>query len=452
MTSQLIDRRKFFLLSSATVLAGCVGGRGTDTQPQVPDGAIDPSATASTFANITPNPTTTAPVGNSLFELVQSAPDNRLWSSGARWNAQAQGLIAYIKTSWAEGLQPTSYLPVLFNNGLPRRATKDLDLALSAAALKLASDIRNGRSRPNFNRAIADVRGLVNSSDMARSFGRLSPGTGPYRQLRAYALSSLKAEGARSRGFPSHEATMEKLRLSTFPDISGQMIVVNIAAYDLHAYKDGQPSFRSRVIVGKEARQTPVGPDAISNLKFSPDWTPPRSIINADLVPALQQDPTSLDILSIDIFVNGNKIDDVHGYDWWSVNPNNVTMHQPPGENAILGGVRFSMTNSQAIYLHDTSARPLFNNDLRTASSGCVRVDKSKEMSAWLLANDGQPMASEEIDRAMNLSAPEYVRLSRQVRVEMLYFTSWINDAGVFTLYPDIYNRDTALMGRLIGT
>ena len=453
MMQNLLDRRKFFLLAGTTALSGCLGflPGGTDV-PEVAEGSIDASATASTFSSITPNPRSTAPVGNALFELVESAPDNRLWSSGSRWSASAEGLYNYISTCWAEGLQPTSYLPVTFNRGLPRQATKELDLALSAAAIKLVSDIRYGRTRPNFSGAVSDVRGLVNTSDMFRAVGRLSPSTGPYRQLRKSALASLRAEGARSRGFPSHEATMEKLRLSKFPDISGQMIVVNIAAYDLHAYKDGRPSLRSRVIVGKEARQTPVGPDTIANLKFSPDWTPPRSIINADLVPALQEDPTSLDILAIDIFVNGKKIDNVHSYDWWNVNPNSVTMHQPPGENAILGGVRFTMTNSQAIYLHDTSARPLFNNDLRTASSGCVRVEKSKELSAWLLEQDGQPMSSAEIDRRMILSEPEYVRLKRQVRVEMLYYTSWINDAGVFTLYPDIYNRDTALMSAMYGT
>ena len=245
---------------------------------------------------------------------------------------------------------------------------------------------------------------------------------------------------------------MEKLRLSKFPDISGKMIVVNIAAFDLHAYKDGRPSMRTRVVVGKEARQTPVGPDAVANLKFSPDWTPPRSIINADLVPALQQDSRALDVLNMRVFVDGKRIEDIHGYDWWNVNPDAVTMYQPPGDNAILGGVRFSLTNSQAIYLHDTSARPLFDDDLRTASSGCVRVDRSKDLAAWLLEHDGQYMASEELDRRMSLKKSEFVGLQQQVRVEMLYFTSWINDKGFFTLYPDIYDRDTGLMSQLFGT
>ena len=454
MTLKRLDRRKFFLLSSATVLAGCgsLGGDVKPAEPEVPEGAIDPSATASTYSAITPNPRPTAQVGNALFRLVQGLPDNRLWSSGRHWNPQAKGLYVYISTSWAEGLQPTSYLPAVFNQGLPRIATKELDLALSAGAIKLASDIKNGRTQPNFSNVVTAVRSFARSGDMTPSIASLSPSTGPYRQLRNAALSSLAAEGARSRGFPSHEATMEKLRVSTFPNINGKMIVVNIAAYDLHAYKEGRPSLRSRVIVGKEARQTPVGPDSISNLKFSPDWTPPRSIINADLVPALQQDPTSLDILGIEIFVDGERIEDVHSYDWWNVNPNAVTMHQPPGPTAILGGVRFTMTNSQAIYLHDTSARPLFNQDLRTASSGCVRVERSKELSAWLLENDGQPMAAAEIDRRMKLVEPEFVRLNQPMRVEMLYFTSWINDKGVFTLYPDIYNRDTSLMNALYGT
>lgn len=436
-----MDRRTFIALSSAAALSGCLSNTGGG--PQEP--SYVPLET--TPGSVLSNPATMANVGSALDRLTAQFSNASLWSKNGRWTKKGRDLFAYMSTSWAEGLQPTTYLPDSFNRGLGR-ATPERDRALSAGALKLASDISNGRTRPDFVGAVSKVAQIRAAGDVTGALGNLSPSKGPYRQLRNAALKALRGKGVQAGGFNSLETTMEKLRLRAFPDISGQVIVVNIAAYDLHAYNDGRPYLRSRVIVGKEGRQTPTGRDYITNLKFSPDWTPPRSIINADLVPALQEDPTSLDPLNMTIRVNGKRVNP-HTYNWASVNPNAVTMHQPPGPNAILGGVRFSLNNSRAIYLHDTSAKPLFNNNLRTASSGCVRVERSRELATWLLARDGQPVGEAELTRLMNLDDPKFVSLRQRVRVETLYYTAWINDQGVFTLYPDIYERDGSLVSRL---
>lgn len=430
-----MDRRTFLALGSATLLGACT------QEPQY-------EALNTTVSEAAAPPAGGAQVGSALQRLTSVVGRTNIWGERRSWSRNARTLHDYIQGSWAEGLQPTSYLPQDMNRGLGSYSAEK-DLALSAAAIKLVSDLSSGRTRNAFDASAERVARLQGSGNLTQELADLGPSSGPCRQLRSEAFRALRRNGAASPGFSSLETTMEKLRLRPFPDIEGQVIVVNIPAFDLHAYNNGRPYLRSRVIVGKEGRETPVGRDYITNLKFSPDWTPPRSIINRDLVPALQDDPTSLDPLSMDIFVRGRKIEDVAGYDWNSVNPNSVTMHQPPGTNAILGGVRFTMNNSRAIYLHDTSARPLFGDTLRTASSGCIRVEQSIELADWLLDQDEQPKTMEELQDLMSREESEFVSLKRRVRVEMLYYTAWINDQGLFTLYPDVYGRDEELVAAL---
>ena len=430
-----MDRRTFLTLSGATMLGAC--GRGPEYE-----------ALNITVGEAATRPAQAVNVGGAVERLASLVGEPNVWGRRYNWSRNAYILHDYIRKSWADGLQPTSYLPQDMSRNL-NFYNEDRDRALSAAAIKLVSDLTSGRTRNAFGRSAEAVAQLRDSENFASDLIDLAPKTGPYRQLRSEAFKTLSRTKATSPGFSSLETTMEKLRLNPYPNIDGQVVVVNIPAFDLHAYNNGRPYLRSRVIVGKEGRETPVGRDYITNLKFSPDWTPPRSIINRDLVPALQEDPTSLEPLGMDIFVSGEKIEDVANYNWSNVNPNSVTMHQPPGPNAILGGVRFTLNNSRAIYLHDTSARPLFGDTLRTASSGCVRVEESLDLASWLLDQDGQPKTNERLEELMGQKESSFINLRRRVRLEMLYYTAWINDQGIFTLYPDVYGRDEDLVKAL---
>ena len=96
MAQHFLDRRKFLLLSSATVLAGCDFmqlDEEASAEPQVPEGAVDPSVTASTYSSITQRPVPMANVGDALGDLVRNAPDGRLWSTNEQWSNQAKGAL-----------------------------------------------------------------------------------------------------------------------------------------------------------------------------------------------------------------------------------------------------------------------------------------------------------------------------------------------------------------------
>ena len=50
-----------------------------------------------------------------------------------------------------------------------------------------------------------------------------------------------------------------------------------------------------------------------------------------------------------------------------------------------MGHVRINIPNQHSVYMHDTPHRELFATNDRWESSGCVRVDKVKNLITWVM-------------------------------------------------------------------
>jgi murein L,D-transpeptidase YcbB/YkuD len=106
--------------------------------------------------------------------------------------------------------------------------------------------------------------------------------------------------------------------------------------------------------------------------------------------------------------------------------------------------VKFLFPNSNNIYLHDSPAKSLFNEEKRAFSHGCIRVAKPKELANMILADD-KSWTPEKIDAAMKGSKEKWHTLKNKIPVYIGYFTSWVDDEGEINFYKDIYDRDNAL-------
>jgi murein L,D-transpeptidase YcbB/YkuD len=73
-------------------------------------------------------------------------------------------------------------------------------------------------------------------------------------------------------------------------------------------------------------------------------------------------------------------------------------VRQKPGPKNSLGLIKFLFPNSNAIYLHDTPAKSLFNREDRAFSHGCIRVEKPVELATQILKNDKNGM-NEKLER-----------------------------------------------------
>ena len=205
-------------------------------------------------------------------------------------------------------------------------------------------------------------------------------------------------------------------------------IVVNIPSYQLTLYRNGNPDFASRVVVGKSLTQTIIFSGLMSQIVFSPYWNIPSSIVKNEILPELKKNKHYLE---------------QHDMEW-----NGSNLRQRPGEKNALGLIKFIFPNSNNIYLHDTPSKALFKNDKRAFSHGCIRVEKPKELAIELLKND-RNWNTTKIDLAMKSGIQKVYNLKEKTPVYIGYFTAWVNETDEICFYDDIYSRDIRLYNAL---
>src|SRR5262249_47192621 len=99
-------------------------------------------------------------------------------------------------------------------------------------------------------------------------------------------------------------------------------------------------------------------------------------------------------------------------------------------------------------YLHDTPSQDLFDQDVRTFSSGCIRVERPLELAALLL-EDQPKWSPAAIQAAIDEGRTTTVSLTRPLPVLLLYFTVSIDDAGTVRFSDDVYARDAPVLAAL---
>ena len=258
-----------------------------------------------------------------------------------------------------------------------------------------------------------------------------------------------KPKNAKEKG-ASAELSFQKLalnaqRLRLIPNFDNG-IFVNIPSYQLYYFRDGNLTLQSKVIVGRNDRKTPVMYSKLSNVVVNPPWNVPTSIKNKDLVPKMRKDPSYVDRNGYEIIdSSGNKVDP-YTIDWTIYdNPGKnfpYRLRQKAGDDSALGRYKFNMPSSDAIYLHDTPNRGLFNKTNRALSSGCVRVAKSDELATVLLKEAG--WTEQRKQNVLNSKKTTSAQIYSNNPVYLYYVTAWVENGKIYTL-PDIYRFDSKL-------
>ena len=126
-----------------------------------------------------------------------------------------------------------------------------------------------------------------------------------------------------------------------------------------------------------------------------------------------------------------------------------LMVRQKPGPKNALGLVKLIFPNEHSVYLHSTPSTELFSRSRRDFSSGCIRVEKPDELTAWVLRNN-PGWTLERVRQAMQ-SGPDdvTVRLPQPIPVFIVYGTVLAYPDGVVHFYPDIYLHDAKLVAAL---
>lgn len=377
-----------------------------------------------------------------------------LWYDGQQWTPRGQTVFYYLVNADKEGLQVVDYLPIGFTQlpqniqdrpGRDRAAIAQSDVILTDGLLRYLRDLSEGRD-PQLPRSdgmhLFDI--AMRSPDLGGYITSLVPRNPQYQGLRA-ELDTLRRLDSRRTLVAINMERWRRLQPSTHE----LDVMVNLPTFHLEARRMGHPELHMPVVVGKEARKTPIlTEDRIVNLKFSPDWGVPPTIEAEDIIPILKKRPELFEKMNLHAY-RGNRPVDVLSVDWSKVDPVNNAYHfrQPPGPDAALGGVRFSLTNPYDIYLHDSPDRSKFRRRNRALSSGCVRVGDAAQLALWLLKDEG--WSPEQVQAHMTSGRTTVQTLRRPMPVTMNYFTAWVGTEGKVFYGMDVYGLDKELSERI---
>ncbi len=264
------------------------------------------------------------------------------------------------------------------------------------------------------------------------------------------------------------QADMEKMRW--FPQyFENRYIFVNLAMsyFVLVDRRPGQEQVMAfRTINGRISRKTPTLRDEIVKVIFNPFWVVPPTIFTYDKVEDLKNlSPAEI----AQYFTSHNyevwnrsftqKIDPAT-IDWASIsegrlNPD-IYIRQLPHLGNALGVVKFDLTNSFSIYLHDTNQRELFGEAQRQLSSGCVRLEKPFDLAEYLLRETPWNRAAIEtvVARPGEIVAkPTEVILPQDgfVPVYLVNLTSQMSSDGVIRFVDDTYGHNAVISQSLPG-
>lgn len=237
--------------------------------------------------------------------------------------------------------------------------------------------------------------------------------------------------------------TLERMRWMQ-RDLGTRYVLVNVPAYKLKAVS-GSQQLAMDVIVGKPDTKTPMFSKEITNVVINPTWNVPAKIAIKEMLPKIRNNPDYLANAGFSVIGRDGEEVSASAIDWDNVGHGNFnyTLRQDAGDGNALGKVKFTIPDSDNIYLHDTSSRKLFARTERSLSHGCIRLSDPKAMTEFVLSNEG--WSKDKIETAYDSSASRTVSIS-PLPVHLVYWTAWVDEKGQTHFSRDIYGMNRPLL------
>lgn len=234
-------------------------------------------------------------------------------------------------------------------------------------------------------------------------------------------------------------------------DLPDDHLLVDIAGQQVQLFRDDRAIWKSRVIVGRPERPTPVFRDQVEYLELNPNWTVPPTILKKDILPEMRKNPEYLTKKGLQVVTQDGEPVSPEDVDWNTpASSFPYLVRQPPGETNALGLVKFMFPNRYSVYLHDTPNRTLFSKPRRLYSSGCVRVERPWELAELVLDNPKR-WNQETFEEVVASKKTRWVHLKNPLPVILAYWTSEAGEGGKVMFREDIYARDAAVLSALDG-
>ncbi|GEO84607.1 MULTISPECIES: L,D-transpeptidase family protein [Alphaproteobacteria] len=233
----------------------------------------------------------------------------------------------------------------------------------------------------------------------------------------------------------------QRLQAMMNKPLEQRYIVVNIPAAYVEAVENDRVALRNTAIVGRISRPSPTLDSKVSDVILNPYWTSPRSIVEKDIMPLMQKDPTYLARNSIRLIDAQGQEVAPETIDWFAPKAPNLMFRQDPGKINAMSSTKINFPSADAVYMHDTPTQGLFNKLMRFESSGCVRVQNVRDLVVWLLKNT-PGWSRQEIERVIATRVNTPIPLADEVGVHWVYITAWSAKDNIVQFRDDIYAED----------
>ena len=414
------------------------------------------------------------------------------------FNRDLKAVIGYYKDANAHGLDPkmfnTDQIILLLNRFYNKKEIKTLDAAYHDIA---ELELLTANSLINYSNALQygainpksiyaryytetkrpDSAGMISvlSKDNLKAYlDSIQPKNPQY-----LALQKALASGYQAPGLSAEETkrvimvNLERLRWKNKPT-ENRYVIVNIPDYTLDVMDSGKSVLNMKVCVGQgrnkdhaydlvnyvdsakvdkpNSHETPQLNSLIHSVDVNPVWNIPQSIVSKEIIKAAMDDRYYLANKGIQVYRNGNKIEDAEDINWSEAGKagSDYEFKQKPGDENSLGKIKFLFNNKSSVYLHDTPAKSAFKLDDRDVSHGCVRLGNPQGLALELFGK-GAKYDLIAKDMALDKPEPTTIYLSPKVPVYITYVTCWADTSGTLQVRKDVYGLDTVLYANLAG-
>ncbi len=484
------------------------------------------------------------PVMPRLYERREYRP---IWTSPEK----VYQFVSAIRGSYVEGLNPLDYnlneiLTSLEKNRVGRISDLDeaafLDLLLTDAFIRLASNTLYGREDPAAHHPQWKNKGMVESKELVDYFEkllaypsltlvvdswkvhsvfyeRMKQALATYRDIRAkggwrrlsentplkmgdsgpgvlalrrrladeypglglplgnpvfddkvsrevglfQARHSLKQDGVVGRETLMEmnvpvESRIDQIRINLercrwmLRNLDNLFVLVDIVGFNVYVQHKGRIIWSGRAQVGQPYRDTPLLMSEITHIELNPAWTIPPTVRDQDILPAVKKDRSYLKKHNITIIDRGGLGFVIYPKEVkWALYPEQpfpFRLVQNPGEDNPLGRIKIMFPNKHRVYLHDTPSKFLFDQEKRTFSSGCIRVERPFELAS-LLFPDSSGWTRNKLKKEAAKGQTLRIDLPKPVPVLVMYITMVVDQKGVPFFRKDLYSHDPDMLDAL---
>jgi murein L,D-transpeptidase YcbB/YkuD len=230
-------------------------------------------------------------------------------------------------------------------------------------------------------------------------------------------------------------------------------ILVNIPEAVLRVVREDSVVFLTRAVIGKASRQTPVLVDTMTSVVLNPSWNLPPVVVDEDVLPKLARNTDYLKKKNIKVYRGWGRAErEIHpdSVNWarWTSRTMPYHLRMEAGPANALGRVKFLFPNDEHVYIHDSPQRSLYRQEQRLYSSGCVRIERARDLASYLLTELPR-WDKERLAEVFASGEEKSVALARPIPVYFVYFTAWVGPDGSLHFRPDVYGRDQLLAAKL---